>query len=76
MVKSNTLMSTVCQNAKTKGVTLFTVAVGIDKTSSTAVELGKCASDADKAVLVQDSKKLVGIFEGIAGQILTPRLTM
>lgn len=76
VVKSNTLMSTVCQNAKAKGVTLFTVAVGIDKTSSTAVELGKCASDADKAVLVQDSKKLVGIFEGIAGQILTPRLTM
>ncbi|MBB1247984.1 TadE/TadG family type IV pilus assembly protein [Rhizobium sp. G21] len=53
-VKSNTLMSTVCQNAKNKGVTIFTVAVGIDKSSSTAVELGKCASDADKAVLVQN----------------------
>jgi hypothetical protein len=76
VTKSNALMSTVCLNAKAKGVTIFTVAVGIDKSSSTAAELGKCASDADKAVLVEESTKLVSVFEGIAGQILTPRLTM
>lgn len=74
--KSDSLMATLCTNAKNKDVTIFTVAVGIEKTSSTAVELGKCASSSDKSLLVTDSSKLTAAFEEIANQIMSPRLTM
>lgn len=73
---SDSLMATVCKNVKAKQITVFTVGVGIDASSSTATELGKCASAPDKAVLVQDSSKLTATFQMIGSQIMAPRLTM
>jgi len=61
-------------NAKTAGLTIFTVAVGV--TGSTAAGLAECASDKSKAYSIEDSAKLVDVFKTIAGQIMTPRLTM
>lgn len=73
--KSDALLQSVCANAKDKKVTIFTVAVGISPSSSTAVALGKCATDSEKALIISDSAKLVATFEEIAAQIMSPRLT-
>ncbi|MET3858205.1 pilus assembly protein TadG-related protein [Rhizobium sp. OAE497] len=72
--KANALMSSVCTNAKAAGITIFTVAVGV--TGPTAAGLASCASDSSKAYAMEDSAKLVDVFKTIAGQIITPRLTM
>jgi Flp pilus assembly protein TadG len=72
--KADNLMTTVCSNAKNVGLAIFTVAVGV--TGSTADGLATCASDTSKAYNIEDSAKLVEVFKKIAGQILTPRLTM
>ncbi len=72
--KADTLMTAVCTNAKGAGLTIFTVAVGV--TGSTADGLAECASDKSKAYSIEDSAKLVDVFKTIAGQIMTPRLTM
>lgn len=74
--KSDALLASACSNAKNADITVFTVAVGVAATETTAIELGKCATDTEKAILVENSDKLVEVFENIAGQILTPRLTM
>jgi len=72
--KADSLMTTVCSNAKNAGLTIYTVAVGV--TGSTAEGLATCANDSSKAFSIEDSAKLVEVFKKIAGQILTPRLTM
>jgi Flp pilus assembly protein TadG len=72
--KADSLMTTVCSNAKNAGLKIYTVAVGV--TGSTAEGLATCANDSSKAFSIEDSAKLVEVFKKIAGQILTPRLTM
>jgi hypothetical protein len=72
--KADNLMTTVCSNAKKAGLTIYTVAVGVS--GSTAEGLATCANDSSKAFNIEDSAKLVEVFKKIAGQILTPRLTM
>lgn len=73
--KADTLMKTVCQNAKAADVTLYTVAVGVADSSALAA-LASCASDSAKALSIDNSAELQSIFNGIATQILTTRLTM
>jgi Flp pilus assembly protein TadG len=72
--KANTLMAKVCENARLKDVTIYTVGVGIS--GAAAVELAKCASKPEMAITIQDSGTLVKVFEDIASKILIPRLTM
>ncbi|MBX9458209.1 MAG: VWA domain-containing protein [Rhizobium sp.] len=72
--KADTQMNAVCDNAESSKITIFTIGVGID--SKAAATLAKCATSPDKAFTVEDSAKLVDVFKDIAGQILTPRLTM
>lgn len=71
--KADQLMGNVCGNAKMAGITIFTVAVGVSPSASSA--LSACASDGSKAYTVEQSSKLVDIFRQIASQIMTPRLT-
>jgi Flp pilus assembly protein TadG len=68
-------MKSVCDNARDAGVTTYTVAVGVTESAALAA-LASCASDASKALSVDDSAELEEIFGGIATQILTARLTM
>lgn len=73
--KADGLMVDTCTNAKATGITIFTVAVGVTNTS-TAKSLASCATDADKAITVENTDTLVEVFEGIANQIMAARLTM
>lgn len=73
--KADQLMKTVCQNAKSAEVTLYTVAVGV--TENTALSaLASCASDSTKALSIENTADLEKTFDRIATQILTTRLTM
>ena len=73
--KADKLMKTVCENAKNADVTLYTVAVGVTESSALAA-LASCASDSAKALSIDNTAELQSIFNGIATQILTTRLTM
>lgn len=72
--QADMLMSSVCSNAKAAGITIFTVAVGISGTS-TAGALARCATDTSTAISVEDTEKLVEIFDDIGNRIMMPRLT-
>jgi Flp pilus assembly protein TadG len=80
LTKSDQFLEEVCANAKAadadKPITVYTVAVGIAASSSTAVSLAKCATDPAKAFLADDSATLAKTFEDIAIQIMKVRLTM
>lgn len=69
----------VCSNVKSastkKPVTIFTVAVGVEKGSVTDLALTNCASDPSLAYSVDDSSRLLKTFEAISSRILVARLT-
>ncbi|MGV3551088.1 pilus assembly protein TadG-related protein [Rhizobium sp.] len=78
--KADAFVEQTCANAKAASsknpITIYTVAVGVPEGSSTAVALGKCATDGTKAYFATDSAKLAKTFEEIALEIMKPRLTM
>lgn len=72
---ADNLMSTTCDNAKKKGITIFTIGVGIGN-STTANKLAACASDPSKAISVEDTSTLKQVFTDIARAILAVRLSI
>lgn len=64
-----------CTNAKEKGITIFTIGVGIASTSTEAM-LAKCASEGSMAYSLADSAALREIFKKIGKEIMKPRLSM
>lgn len=80
----NEHMDTVCTNAKTDDVIVFTVALDLSDTSSAAAAMKKCASDSrftkdengDPVKLFYNTKggDLLGVFEKIADELSNLRI--
>ncbi|SOE08378.1 Flp pilus assembly protein TadG [Hoeflea halophila] len=69
------LMTRACENAKAEGIEIFTVGVDVPN-ASTREGLVACASQAKNAIAISDSTRLGEVFQNIAGEILSVRLTM
>jgi len=69
------LMTRACDNAKAESIEIFTVGVDVPN-ASTRDGLVACASQSKNAIAITDSTKLGEVFQNIAGEILSVRLTM
>ena len=74
-VLADKLMDKVCANARSAGVEIYTVAVGVD-TMGARRALAQCASTQEAALEVSDSAALDMAFQAIAERIFRVRLTM
>lgn len=72
--RSNATTLALCTEAKSRGITIFTVAVGTLLPSSTSL-LQACATDPNKAITTKDSAQLVKVFKDIANAMMVTRLT-
>ncbi len=72
--RANKKMLAVCDTAKSKGITVFTVSVGQLLPASIAA-LTACASDPSKSINIQNSTALLNVFNKFADKIMDTRLT-
>ena len=79
--RMNTLLLETCQNAKTAGITVYTIGLAINEVEQiTEAEarqlLQDCATAADYAYFPRQPSELVDVFEAIAGQLAQLRLAL
>jgi hypothetical protein len=71
----NAKTTAACNNAKARGVTIYTVAFRLESSSSTQALLQGCASSADKAYRASDGQALIQAFQIIGREIAQLRVS-
>ena len=66
-------LATLCANMKARGITIYTVRVEVSGGSSTVMR--DCATTVDKFYDVQNASQLNSVFQTIAGDIASMRIS-